>query len=73
MRSKLTPNTSVKKPKKIGMEIAKSILFGLSFEDNNTIRKLRERYKGVRAKKLALAEEIIPKTPDIVDNQTNPM
>ena len=33
---------------------------------------LGERYKGVRAKKLSLAEDIIPKIPDIVDNQTNP-
>ena len=41
MRSKLTPNTSVIKPKSIGIEIALRNITSFSLKHNNTIRKLR--------------------------------
>ena len=39
----------------------------------NITRKLKPRYRGVNAKNQLLALEMIPKIPEIVNNQTNPI
>tara|TARA_B100000401_G_C52588932_1_gene616280 strand:- start:487 stop:708 length:222 start_codon:yes stop_codon:yes gene_type:complete len=73
MRPKLTPSTSVIKPNMNGIDIALRTLIGCSLRHSNITRKLKERYKGVKAKNHLLAVEIIPKMPEIVNNQTNPI
>ena len=56
-----------------GTDIPLRILTFWSLRHSNIIRKLRKRYKGVKAKNQLLAVEMIPKMPEIVNSQTNPI
>ena len=61
------------KPKVNGIDIALRTLIYWSLRQINIRRKLKQRYKGVKAKNQLLALEMIPRIPEIVNNLTNPM